>query len=504
MKPKQSRRPPLTLLLAAALVGCGASSDASGAPDAPDQSVRVQALAVASTQLAVIVDGEDALLRFDFSASAGAGARADVVEASRVELAERPLELSVRQGAVPEWLVLSAGLRGVDAPMRLSAVDLRGGRRDYLLSAPYTSIAQTSDGRFALLRVERGADTTVFASAQLAVIDLDTDAPPGEVGLELQGAPPERVELLAPFTIGARTRHLAVASGPGQVALLDLEAPTQAPVRITLSADRTRDLLASAFDAERARLAVLAVGLDDVVLIELRAERQAERGYRVEVSNHTAGRAPSDLRFARDGHLLVLSDDGSTLRAFDAKTGAVAELPLQARAHRLSTCSSCAYALLHAPQSREATLVDVAAAVAGAAHAARPLQLVAPASELLQAGDTGQVGCVHDAGALTWFDLHTGRVTPLGVASDAARSVVADADGRLWFAPRGAPLVTHHDPARAALTEVLLRAPAAGFALLPAAGLAVVLHDGRALTFTVVPDAEPSFDASRYVRSVIE
>ena len=496
----QHRRLLCGLLLATTALGCSTSDDTDAQPDAAVHRAQIDAYAVAGTQLAILDAADDALLRYELDTPA------NTVRAKRVALPPNPVTLTTRTGEHAEWLVRCAGLRGVDEPMQLVAMDLRGKLRSYALSAPYTSMEQTRDGRFAVLRFEQGARSTAFPPAQVAVVDLTSKAKPHETTVQLGGAAPDAWRLAPPMAIGDGTRHFALASGAQQVALLDLEAPEVEPLRVTLSGDPAlaKHVTAAAFDAERGRIALLSEDLDDVVLLELRADASAKRGYTLDVANLAAGRGPSALTFTRDGSLVVLTNDGTTLLTLAAQTGARNEHALQARAQALAACTDCAYALLYAALSREATLVKLDDAVAGEADALKSLQLAEPVTQFIQSGDTGHVGCLHDAGALTWFDLYDGSVFPLGISAADARAATAADDGALWFAPEGSPLLAHYDAERGALTEVLLRAPVAGFALVPKAGVAVVLHESKSIGFTLVPDTEPSFEAARYVWSLPE
>jgi hypothetical protein len=467
--------------------------------------------AVAGAQLALIEgsaagaeaqpdDAAPSLWLFDVGA-----ARAGTIPRTRVRLPASPTGVWSRAGDGGELLILASGVRGQGAPPMLIVARPDGSTREVVLAAPYSAVAQTEDGRFAVAHFPAGAEQSSASVSQMDVIDLRGTGEARQLGLELDGRPPLGLWLTPALQVNRGELHFALAAFERALLVIELEHPWREPVRIELTGDSSRPARVTHVVTlqRQMQVAVLAEGLDDLFLIDVDSVMN-ERRYELAVAQYAVGTQPRDLALvdiALRAFFLVLSGSGDELRAVDPASGASLVLELDRSQARIATCpDGCSYALLYTTGDARVTLVDLTAeTTADALHA---IDLPTPVERVEVVPDQQRAYSVHVDGSLTLFDLVAGTAVPLGARVDAARSLQFARDGGMWLAAPDQEIVTRFDPATLVLSEVTLQAKISGFALVPEAGRAVAIHTGFGLALTVLNDDAPSSSHALYLEGL--
>jgi hypothetical protein len=481
-------------LLAASACGCGDEDDEPRAWLSPPT--------VAGRRLALVDTAQEQLRLFDVAA-----ARNDSLPSLAVDLPQAPYAIWAREGARHDLLIAARGEREGDEAPLLALIEPNGDSRLHRLAAPYTALAQTEDGRYAVAHFAPGARDVAASAAQLAVIDLDARDAASEVGFELDGQPWSELWLTPALPLDGGALHLAVASFERHVGVLALEHPQQRPQFVALTGDERRAARASdlVWLPSQARVALIAQGLDDLFVLTLQSSSDA-RGHALDVAQFAAGSSPTALALAEPAQtpvLLVLAGAGRELRVLDPGSGEGPLLDLDEPASAIAACSpSCAHALLYAPGASSATLVDAALAAVGDPEALHPLRLSGPIARVTIANDQSHAYCVHADGSLTWIDLEAGTLQAVALGRADASAVQLAEDGSVWIAPAGQDLVTWIEPASRARAQVQLDAPVGRLVLVPEAGRAVVIHDGARLALSVLDGAAPAHDTVVYVEDL--
>jgi hypothetical protein len=295
------------------------------------------------------------------------------LQARPVPVGRSPVAALARAGRAPqdaELLVLSQGVtpqRGhkPEAPM-LTAIPADAARptRQFPLSSRFDGIAQSGDGRFAVLHFVRGSNpdsSLLFNPNEVAVLDLDAPPPatPASRSLRSFGSVPQAVVFSPPLPLradgmqAARMLRLAVVLSDNTLTLLDLENDRTEITISLIRADETRtvkpvQVLFDASDpAQDPTIFVRSDGSNDIVALRLlpapppRAERAND--FRPVLSLLGASAAPTDMAlFANAGvagdtgaRLLVLSPSTSEASVIDPRTSRVTTFKLDAPAQQL-------------------------------------------------------------------------------------------------------------------------------------------------------------------------
>jgi hypothetical protein len=294
------------------------------------------------------------------------------LQARRVAVGKRPVTAIARAGRAPqdaELLVLSQGVvpqRGQkpeDPTLTIIPADPARPVRRFPVASRFDHIAQSADGRFAVLHFVRESKTDsslLFNPNEVAVLDLDAPAmAAGSRSLRSFGSVPQAVVFSPPLPLRAegaqpaRNLRLAVVLSDNTLTLLDLENDRTEVTISLIRADETRtvkpvQVLFDASDpAQDPTIFVRSEGSNDIVALRLlpspppRAERAND--FRPVLSLLGASAAPTDMAlFANAGvagdtapRLLVLSPSTSEASVIDPRTSRVTTFKLDAAAQQL-------------------------------------------------------------------------------------------------------------------------------------------------------------------------
>ncbi len=459
--------------------------------------------AAAGRRLALVDVAGEELRLFDVATPNGG------LPSRGTELPPAPYAIWAREGESHDVLVATAGAPDDDdEPPALVASSPDGSARRHRIAAPYTALAQTEDGRYAVAHFDAGARDVVASAAQLAVIDLEQKHNGAhEVSFELDGQPWSALWLTPELQLDGRALHLAVASFERYLGLLALGRPGDGPRFVALTGDRGRPARVTqlVWLPSEGRLAWIAEGLDDLFVLTLRSSSDAG-GYALDVAQFPAGSSPSALAVAEldaGRVLLVLGGAGRELRALDPGTGRGPLLELDDAASAIAACSpGCAHALLYTPGETSVVLVDAARAAAGERDALRAVRMPAKVRSVAIANHESRAICVLEGGQLAWVDLDAGTLHSVALGQAGASSMQLARDGSLWFAPAGQDLVTRLEPWSGARAEVQLEAPIARLVLVPDAERAVIIHNHVGLALSVIDAKAPARDSVLYVEDL--
>ena len=272
-----------------------------------------------------------------------------------VPVVENPILAVPRQGHTDELLVLSAGNRDDDEDPGLVVVTATGQRREYRYSSAFTDLAQSDDGRFALLYFDQSktlpSDSVFHTSNEAAIVDLSKDDP--IVPHWFRSGTSPRSIAFTKMTIRGEERELAVALFASDVAILDLSHLDRPEYTVGLShaAGGGIQLAQAVFSTEDRKIYLRATGSNDVYVItlndalggEAKAASSGDAGSRPlndftpSVNQLAAGIAPSDMAIYEETdettqvatkRLLVVAPGSQEAVVIEPNSSNVTRLPL--------------------------------------------------------------------------------------------------------------------------------------------------------------------------------
>lgn len=351
-----------------------------------------------------------------------------------------------------EILVLSRSGSAEDDEVRTTLLlqSLEGERR-FELGAQFSELAQSDDGRFALLHfgptaVEQG----IYNPNEIALVDLDSEPsaenPRFQTVRSLKGSF-QRADFSPPMTLlgsGSRKPRIVVLLFDSVVTLLDLDDPD---VEFTLELSRTEDLglRQVLFSPAESTIYVRGDRADDLYVVTLSHDPGTDAGYSPSLQQIEAGAGPRDLALYGKGpeqRVVVAAAGSGAAVVIDADTSVTTTVPLGAAASRIHLFSGTSprddlvsdRALLYAPGSPALSFLDLEGVEESGTRNLEHIFLAAPVGNLV-ALDAGRVLLTHgslDLG-LSILDLQDRTVSQIrGVISGRA-PLLDPGLGRLWL-----------------------------------------------------------------------
>lgn len=223
----------------------------------------------------------------------------------------------------------------------------------YELSDPLSALTMDPASRYVI--VSASSSDSSFVSNPNELIITDLSRPPAAnnpVALTLRsfGGRPQRLDFTEPLELPSGTRRLLVAQTDRDVALLDLEDPTQSEITVRLTSGTTRlepaGLVVSDGELGRsddARLAIRLARDPDVVIVDLLPPTDAAAAsgapFRPVPNIVGVGGVASDLAFVRtDGglRLAALVPSTKSIVLIEPETGTTASLELTSAFQRIT------------------------------------------------------------------------------------------------------------------------------------------------------------------------
>jgi hypothetical protein len=435
-------------------LAAGALATLVGACSGPDRNVdrAVGPMDVSSvTDHVVFVDhGRSEALLLDVSGTAAPASP------SVVPLVANPISVVSRRQHADDLLVLSAGQPddGVAAPEQpgLTVVDAKGKNRSYRYDSAFDALAQSEDGRSALLYFTKNAGAggaVLFNPNEIAILDLDkTDAPrvltPRPLGGTIQHvafSPPD-------FAIDGVPRRLAVTLFDSYLNILDLDHLDRSEFSVELEQTKNSAIALAQvlFSSTESKIYVRATGTDNVFVLSLlpRTPPEAKQNdFSPSVTQLPAGSAPSDLALFDDGdkhRLLVASPGSSEVIVVDSDSNNVTNVPLGAPGNSIllfkGTSPTDAVvaprALVYSPGSTVVTFVDLTKLTEEGARNVERHDLSEAYSAAIQLDDH-TVMLPHVSTGLSLLDL-TDRTISI-ISGPSLNGAVSDpAVNKLWLA----------------------------------------------------------------------
>ncbi|MDD9943015.1 MAG: hypothetical protein OXU20_18385 [Myxococcales bacterium] len=460
----------LTFVLTCLLLAC---DDDGATPESPTWlvggvAVGEHALLVdTSTDTAFIVDGE----------------RPAVV--TTTPIAPNAIWLGRRLSYDDSALVLSAGRRGVGQGAVLTLVRDNGDTRAYDLNAPFNRVVQTPDGRFAVLFFERGVRDLAFSPNDIAVVDMEADRERDAVTHTTLRTP---LGALNDVVASPRLRvtperaHLAVATSPGYLSILDLNSPAHPDILVQLGGRELHpeQLL---FSAERAEIYVRAEGSDDAFVLAFdEADREHNNRIWPEVRQLAVGGGFTDLTIAgsdESGRLLATTPTTGHLHLLEVDAGTSHHIDLGGEASRLLRFQDSpgdSQVLAFEPGTHEIRIISPEGIADNPFEAIRRMETHAPVESVMLVGKQEQVLLSHPDSTVSLWKGGEDAPRRLSVNTDLDNLHFDSQIGQLVVAEPGAPLLSMVQLDSQQSDEVLLDAPTDFVVPVPLSDRLVVVH----------------------------
>lgn len=433
-----------------------------------------------------------------------------------VDLPHGPVLAERRAGDHDELLVLSSGRRAtreeeaVDAA--LTRISAGGKATEYgLTTNPFDRLAQSPDGRFALLMREHQGEHLLENTNVIAVVDLEADTEDA-VHFHTLDFRPTGVVYSPKVRIGGEQRSLAVATADSSVAVLDLDHPERRVSTISLSIDANRVVRPAQvlFDSERARIYLRPDSTTDVFALRL-TPREVEAGrndFATAIDILATDGFPLDMALYGEGdaqRLLILAQDAGrgTVSIVDPSTSRSTGIALPQLADRIALFRSGPqaerrdHALLWQQEGAALTVLDLLGAeeLGERNLEALPSLGTAVTKVLPLSDDTRRLLLVHSSPGMSLLNLETRSVAPFAASTRFDDATFDIERGRVWVAPPGQPRVGFVQVDGGATGEVLLDAPVQQVVPALAQDRLVVVHPGSAGHLTLVDVTDPQRDA---------
>ncbi len=455
-------------------------------------------------------------------------------------LGHDPVVLAARPGQ-PEAVVLSRGERGRTGvrpeAATVTAVPAAPGvaARTYTVGSPFNAMALTDDGRFALVyfRPETAMGRLLFNPNEIAVVDLQAPAGPGNPVLRTVrsfGGIPNSVVFSPPISIRGERRTIAVVLSDAYVTLIDLNHldRSEVSVRLTLPEDpRAIGPQQVLFDVDDPTLYIRASASNDVYVVRLNEtmpDGPTGNDFRPTINQLGAGREPADMALFGAGaarRLLVVSRASQEVRVVDARSNAIAVVPLDARADRVLMFEGPAphdtvvarRALLYSADASASavTFLDLGDVEQRRGQNVETIQLGRAIRVALPLPDRNAVMFEHvetsSAGRLSLLDLHRRTASPI-FAEVSLQGAQFDGDRQLlWVAPQTGTRLGYIDLRSYHPGEVRLDANVSS--VVPIVGdpmgrnRVAALHNSAGGHLTVIDGADPLRDTAFALRGFV-
>ena len=462
-----------------------------------------ETLVIDSSLVLVDVESDRAFL-LDLSADdLGAGKRV-------IDLPANPFLIERRKGSAKEALILSAGRRGVAESTALLALRVNGETRAYQVSAPFDSLVQTEDGRYAVLYCGDSSERQLLASLnEIAIVDLEAEVDERAAvvrrSVETPGGPPTGLQVSPALALGYDEKLLAVLLSDSHATLVDLDDLERSETVIRLSSGEGEDAVRPeqvVFHAATGAIFLRAANSDDVFAI--RIERDGS-DFETTIEQLTAGTAPSEIAVYGEedaARLLVVSQsdqqvhivdisesseesDGSGNAVGDATTVVHIDLPraadslliYESEAPENSHVDIQQHALLYREGGQTVTFLDLLDAERAGERNLQTVRVGDPIVSLELLEEQNLVLIVQESSRIRVLDLQERKViTTVNVEGSLYNAVFSADLPRLWIAPPGQYFAGCVNLQSGDTEEVLLDRRLAGFALAPLPELAVAIH----------------------------
>jgi hypothetical protein len=485
----------LFLLLAQALLLPACESDSTDNEAGQEPIGLLSDLTVIDSTLLLVDEESDRVFLLDLAEDELAEGK------SVVELPPNPFLVERRQGRAKEALILTAGRRGVSQGTALSVLRANGKIRTYQVSVPFDSLAQTEDGRYAVLYFGQGSEQLLSSLNEIAVVDLEAETESDSAvvrrSVNTPGGPPVRLEVSPPLSLGERSKRFALLFSASYVTLLELDDLESGETVIRLSSGEGDAALLPeqvVYQPARSAIYLRETNSDDVFAIRFNADGN---GFETSVEQLAVGAAPSDMTvYGEDeaARLLVVSESDRQVHIVDVSKRAGANLSnmvhidLEDEADSVLLFETDApedadvdkqqHALLYQEGGRVLTFLDLLDAETQGERNLQSVRVGEPVASLEPLLDQNLALILHQSSRIRVLDLEERKIiTNVDVEGSLYNAVFTAELPRLWVAPSGQYFAGCVNLRSGHTEEVLLDRPLAGFVLAPVPELAVALHE---------------------------
>jgi hypothetical protein len=396
----------------------------------------------------------------------------------RVAISPGALHAERRKGDHDEALILCAGERGsadVDAePATLIAIDAHAKLRKYVLgTTPFNALAQSDDGRWAILyRNGNQAGRSLSNPNELVVVDLDA-APKADTAVTRKT--PDGLAhtitnvLISPaFRIAGQSedRQLLVLLSAAEVTMFDLGHLERRATIVSLDETRTVNPVQVVFDAPAATMYVRAQSSDNIFMFRFEPHDNTELGndFRPSINPISGGSGPRDVAlFGNDSpqHLLVVSANAQAL-VIDPSSSKTTTLKLTQGAEHIlvfdgsspSDANTRPRALLYS-ETGALTFIDPDELADQPSEHIEQLSAGTAIGGTIPLLDQHQAVLLHASG-VTIVDLQKHTLTPIASSAPLSGALFDPDHERLWLPQSNQPWIGTLDLDTRSTDEVLL------------------------------------------------
>jgi hypothetical protein len=437
-------------------------------------------------------------------------------------LPSEPL-LAVAHNGSDDALVLTDGQRATsrqDAkPSALCTVRVTGLRKCFTLGNPFDSLAQSADGRYAMVYRTGRAMRVIENRNEIALVDFEADEVT-PLSLENLGDTPRSVFFSPEMEILGEVRRLALVLSERNVAIIDLNYPKRQETTVQLSQQGSVAVAPAQvlFSANAPVIYLRASNSDDLFAFQLTerpggsegADGKEHNDFRPTLNQLGVGARPSDMALfgdEQDARLLTIAENGYAVVVVETATGRPTSVPLSSLATNILLFEAesprddnvAPRALLYARDSATLTFVDLADLESRGERNLEELVLEAPVRKLIPLEAESLVMVLHDDG-VSLVSLDSRTVAPIST-SVALEDALFDEVGRqLWVGPSGQPWLGSLDLETGEPNELLLDAPIEALVPLFDDGMIAVVHSSDVGHLTVIDLDDPDREHATALR----
>lgn len=377
-----------------------------------------------------------------------------------------PILAELRRGSRDrsELLVLCQGnsdnAEGGARPAELAVIADSGLVRSYRLAAQFNALAQSDDGRYALLYFDASkqntlSDSLLFNPLQIAIVDLETTAEPLDRTLDGAGSVPTGVVFSPAMTLAGESRRLAVVLMNSTVNVIDLTAPERPITTVTVSTDRARniELEQVLFDEVDNKIYLRGSGLD-IYVLQLTPD-PSESDFETSLNQLGASGAPKDMVLYAAGpeaaeadaveRRRVLAVGGMEALVIDADSNRVTSIGLGHAASKihlfqwrpdLESEATRGSALLYQLNTNVISFLDLEDVEDRRTRNLERLTLRTQYTQVIDLRDNLLL-FIHGSSGLSLIDLAARTVSEISSRANLQGAVYDPALGRLWVKPQG-------------------------------------------------------------------
>ncbi|MBN1654725.1 MAG: hypothetical protein JXA30_13220 [Deltaproteobacteria bacterium] len=501
----------LLLLLGFILSGCDSNNDDENKE--PEVVELLGQSAVVGEYLLLVDKKEDRVFSLDVSLK-------EEKLASSVKTAAitpNPFWIEAREGGESEALVLSAGRRGVSQPTVLSALTV-GKKleiREYEVGAPFDTILQSDDGRYALLYFSQGSDDVLYSLNEIAVVDLenpgtdpnekeeDEEQDAEDIGVvrrtvDTSNGVISRIDISPSMKIGQQKRTVAVVLSESRVTIVDLVKATRTNTNVRLGGAADGPAIQPEqveFNASEREIYVRAANSNDIFVLSL---QPAGKDYVTDASQIPVGVEPTDMKLYDSSKLLVVSKGSHDVHLInrssesdgdDSEVDSVNQevsIDLNHEAEKIALFqivmkdkSKKHVALLYQEGSSVVTFLDLVDAEIYKEQNLDTVRLQEPVLDVEVFDDDDLAFVTHHSSRVDIIDMVTRDVRSIRIDNSLQEAVFDTQYARFWMAPPNQPFISYVDlnTGISSPDAVLLDDPIVQFVVANEAEKVVAVHE---------------------------